>query len=242
MVLSLADNEVHIWRTDLEQVSDSMLEPCRALMNAEELARNHRFIRWQGQFTHAVTRALVRTVLSSYADVDPRDWQFTAGEHGKPELHNPPLPLRFNLSHTHRFIVCAVTLTQDVGIDVEYTERKNDVREIAGRYFSEPEVTALFDLPYELQVDRFFDYWTLKEAYMKARGEGISLGLGNFSFDLSNAEHITLAVTDKIAEVPEQWQFSLARLESDFRLALAVKMTDPAATLSIQQFDVVPLV
>ncbi len=241
MTISLADNEVHIWRTDLEQVSESLLEPFRALMNREELERNHRFIRWQGQLTHAVTRALVRTVLSNYADVDSRDWQFIAGEHGKPELLNPPLPLRFNVSHSARYIVCAVTLKQDIGIDIEHTARNNDVRSIADRYFSAEEVSALFQLPDEVQVDRFFDYWTLKEAYMKARGEGISLGLGNFSFHLDNPERIRLSVTDKIQDTPEGWQFRLFHPADAYRMALAVKRESPFDTVQIRQFETLPL-
>ncbi len=228
IAVQLLDNEVHIWRTDVQQVSVELIERYRQLMSGAELERNQRYRFEKSRHCDCVTRALARTVLSHYADIAPADWTFIKGEHGKPEISPGLAPaLRFNLSHTDRFVVCAVTRTLDIGIDIENTQRKNQVLDIADHFFSKQEVSDLFALPKERQSDRFFDYWTLKEAYMKASGEGISLGLGNFSFhlndDVNNSQKIGISFGEKIADNAEDWRFWLFRPAQDHRMGLALK-------------------
>lgn len=238
--MKLADNELHLWLVDLDAVEPGLLGAYRDLMSDAERERNQRFRFESGRFADCVTRALVRTTLSRYADVDPAAWQFEKGDHGKPEVSAPGLkaPLRFNLSHTRRYIVCAVTRRDDLGVDIETTQRKNDVLNIADRYFSQREITDLFDLPEHQQHNRFFDYWTLKEAYMKARGEGISLGLGNFSFTLPAKGDIAISFTAQLEDDPQQWQFALSSPKADTRLAYALRSkAKPAASL----YETVPL-
>ena len=125
-------------------------------------------------------------MLSQYADIQPGNWRFEKGEKDKPEICNPPLPLRFNISHTKNLIICAVMLNDDIGCDVENTTRNNDVLAIADRFFSPSESAELFSLPLEQQRSRFFDYWTLKESYIKAWGLGLAIPLKDFSFNLDN--------------------------------------------------------
>ncbi|MFA7553432.1 MAG: 4'-phosphopantetheinyl transferase superfamily protein [Spongiibacteraceae bacterium] len=231
--VQLKDNDVHLWMLDIQQVSDQQLAGFRQLMSAQELERNQRYRFAKDQKRDCITRGLVRTTLSRYSDLAPEAWAFNKGDHGKPEIINSPVPLRFNLSHTFRYIVCAVTPRWNVGVDVEHTERKNDVREIAKHYFSEQEVSDLFALDEVQQLDTFFDYWTLKEAYMKASGEGLSLGLGNFSFNLGNP--ISLSLSEVIKDSASDWHFQLYHPRIDHRMAVAVKSgaVDPC----IQLFD-----
>ena len=98
---------------------------------------------------------------------------------GKPTIAHPKdiAPLSFNLSHTERLIVCLVALDREVGVDAEDTERAGETVEVADRFFSPTEVAALRALPAQSRRRRFFQYWTLKEAYIKARGMGLSLPL-----------------------------------------------------------------
>ncbi|WP_101756803.1 4'-phosphopantetheinyl transferase superfamily protein [Oceanicoccus sp. KOV_DT_Chl] len=238
--LNLNDNEVHIWRTDIQSVPPVLLPEFLSIMSLEERERNQRFKFEQGRFDHALTRALVRTVLSRYCQRQPEEWRFTQGEHGKPELVDAPVALEFNLSHSCRFIVCAVSKQMKIGVDVEHTERKNSLSSIADRFFSEQEVKDLFALPAAEQSSRFFDYWTLKEAYMKARGEGISLGLGNFGFSFNN-EEIAIAMAPILKDNPADWYFELSSPSPDQRMALAVKIAGLPQPLDIQRFDVIPL-
>lgn len=240
--MHLTENDVHIWSVDIARVNPALISSYRAIMSAEELERNQRYRFEKNRFSDCVTRALARDVLSKYADRSPESWSFSKGEHGKPELTNSPVPLRFNLSHTSHHVVCVVTPIYDVGIDIEHTARKNDVLAIADRYFSEQEVTDLFELPVERQADRFFDYWTLKEAYMKASGEGISLGLGNFSFHFDESKAARISFGEKIIDNPDSWSFQQFNPAEDHRMALAICCGRHNKTkLTISQFSTVPL-
>jgi 4'-phosphopantetheinyl transferase len=241
--LQLIEGDIHIWCADTTQLNAERLAAYQQLMSVEELTRNQRYRFERDRQRDCLTRALARTVLSEYADRQPADWQFIKGEHGKPEIVNAPLPIRFNLSHTGRWVVCAVSREQSIGIDIEHTERKNDVRAIAEHYFSVKEVEALFQLEFRQQGERFFDYWTLKEAYMKARGEGISLGLGNFSFDLSDTDNITISFGDKLSDEPQLWRFWLLHPPAaDHRMALAYRLNCEQQQPQLRVFETVPLV
>jgi hypothetical protein len=119
-----------------------------------------------------------REVLSRYAPMAPADWCFVQGENGKPWLENPPRPLDFNLSHSGDWLVCAVTAGSAVGVDLEVCEPQRDVMKLARRFFRAPEIAALQACPLEQQLERFYDYWTLKEARIKCRGGGAWSGVG----------------------------------------------------------------
>ncbi|MDG1773887.1 MAG: 4'-phosphopantetheinyl transferase superfamily protein [Oceanicoccus sp.] len=239
-LLTLEDSEVHIWCTDISQVSSALLPSYLELMSDQEIERNGRYRFEHLRAADKITRALARTVLSRYADIDPADWSFTQGEHGKPEVSNPGIKLRFNLSHTSHMVACVVTRCHDIGLDIENIERDNDVLAIADRYFSKPELNQLFSLPADQQQDRFFDYWTLKEAYMKADGRGISLGLGNFSFEI--ADTISISFSEKIPQDAAAWRFQLFHPNDTHRMAVAIRTgADNQQELVVRHFEIIPL-
>lgn len=189
--LNLADNEIHIWMTKPEELigDDELLASYSTLLTSTELAKQQRYKFAKDRHDALITRAFVRDLLSYYADIAPQDWQFEKGNKDKPEIINCPLPLRFNISHTKNLIICAVTLEDDIGCDVENTGRNNNVLAIAERYFSSKEIDELFALPEAQQRNRFFDYWTLKESYIKAWGLGLAIPLADFSFEINDTEH-----------------------------------------------------
>jgi len=152
----------------------------------------------------AVAHALVRRTLSSYAGVAPAEWRFRSGPHGKPEIEPEPglPPLRFNLSHTEGLCACAVTLGRDIGVDVEMTARRADRAAIARRFFAPEEAAAIDALP-----ELFFDYWTLKEAFIKACGRGMSLPLRQFSFRIGERGEPEFSFGPELAEDPSHWRF-----------------------------------
>lgn len=170
---------------------------------------------------------LVRTTLSRYAEVAPADWRFTASEHGRPEIAPRPdvPPLRFSLAHTEGLVALAVTLHCEVGIDVEPRSRRPSVHEIARRFFSRPEAAALEALPTDQQADAFLEYWTLKEAYVKATGLGLRAPLDRFSFARTSPPTITFAAG--LDDDPSAWQFARLDLGPDHAAALAVRRPDP---------------
>jgi len=186
--LMLANDEIHLWVTEPNalQADNPILSHYSTLLTSTEKTKQQRYKFAKDQHDALITRAFIRDLLSYYQSKHPKDWQFEYGDKGKPEVSNCALPLRFNLSHTKDLIICAVTLNHDIGCDVENISRNNDVLGIAERYFSTSEADELFSLPKVDQTPRFFDYWTLKEAYIKAWGLGLSIPLKDFSFSIDD--------------------------------------------------------
>ena len=185
--LNIKKNEIHLWQVNPDNIREpELLNQYKTLLSADETIKQQRYKFSHDRHDALITRAFVRDLLSYYADIAPNDWRFDKGEKDKPEIVNPPLPLRFNISHTKSLIICAVTLENDIGCDVENTTRSNDVLAIANRYFSAIETNELFSLPKEQQRHRFFDYWTLKESYIKAWGLGLTIPLKDFSFNITD--------------------------------------------------------
>lgn len=115
--------------------------------------------------------------------MEPAAVEFRHSKHGRPELVSD-IGLQFNLTHTNGLIALAVTTQAPVGIDVEYLNRQAGIPKLASRYFSDEENSALYRLPAEAWSQRFYDLWTLKEAYLKACGTGLTTPLRDFSFSL----------------------------------------------------------
>ena len=254
MRASSLDSEVHLWYVEPEAIRDpSLLDAYDILLTPSERERNRRFVFARHRHQDLVTRALVRSVLSTYhPSVEPRAWQFEIGAFGRPEIAAPPVQptLRFNLSHTDGMIVCLVAGDREIGVDVEDTRRSGYTVEIADRYFSPAEVRELRSWPDERQPERFFDYWTLKEAYIKARGLGLQIPLDQFTmqppgyrpgFQSSDrvAGPIRIAFGPKIADDPLSWQLLSLDLTARHRAAVAIRRQ--GADLTLRLIRTVPL-
>ena len=219
-------NRVEIWLVAPAEIKDpDLLRAYDSLLTAEERDKQQRFVFEKHRHDCLVARALVRCCLSRYADVEPADWRFEVNSYGRPEVQPGFVewPLRFNLSHTEGLIACAVTAACDVGVDVEYPARMKDPLDIADRFFSAFEVEALHRLAHTAQRERFFRYWTLKEAYIKARGVGLSLPLRQFSFNLDQGSRIAISFDPQLQDDPSSWQFISVEPTVDHILAAAVK-------------------
>ena len=213
-----------------------------ALLSADERARMARLVFERDRRRFLLTRALVRTMLSRYASVAPQDWAFMANVHGRPELLDRPsgVPdLRFNISHTEGLIACAVTIGREVGIDVEHVGRRL-THDVPARFFAPREVADLNAVPEPERHKVFFDYWTLKEAYIKARGFGLALPLADFAFRLSPASPPEISFEPALPDDPATWQFAQDWPTPVHRLGLAVRRTGPDLAIRIRQ--VVPQV
>jgi len=187
-----------------------------------------------------VTRALVRTVLSKYADVAPGAWRFVTNEYGRPEIDEPQDArwLKFNLSHTKGLIALIVARDREVGVDVEDRERTGRLLNVADRYFSPLEVEALRALPEKDKLDRFFLYWTLKESYIKARGMGLAIPLSQFSFAI--ASDISIAFDAKLDDDPDNWQFTAMSFGRRHALAASIRRV-AADHVRLELHETVPL-
>jgi 4'-phosphopantetheinyl transferase len=123
-------------------------------------------------------------------------------------------------------MVCLINLEEEAGVDVEFTGRLGKTVELADRFFTKAEVRDLRALPEAEQRDQFFRYWTLKEAYMKARGLGMALPLDQFGFHVVGEEPRGISFGAGIQDHSEDWHFSLQRLGSSFRAAAGVRRRD----------------
>lgn len=224
------NSSVNLYVARCDEFNESQAALCKPLLSADERERNARYRFAKDRHRDVLARSLLRTVLGEYLQLDPKSLAFEKGEHGKPELINDQEntainDLQFNLSHAGEWVVLAVA-KQRVGIDIEFTPRQNDVMAIATRYFFGDEIGELHRFPEAEQRQRFFDYWTLKEAYMKARGEGISLGLDNFGFSVVDNPNISIQINEGLNDNPKQWQFYCVTPDPDYRLSLAINTVD----------------
>jgi 4'-phosphopantetheinyl transferase len=213
--LGRREAHLHVLRLEkfAEATEESLLERFAGLLTQEERDRVARPSLASRRREVLLTRMLVRTTLSRYADVDPRDWRFGIGERGRPFIEQADLD--FNLSHTEGMIVCLVAMVPGIGVDVEYLRRKNDTAGVADHYFAPQEQAGL--------PDRFFDYWTLKESYIKARGKGMALPLDGFWFDLFGEEP-SISFDERIPDDPVLWRFETRMLSDDHLCSVALPM------------------
>jgi 4'-phosphopantetheinyl transferase len=242
-LLSLGRREAHIWCVFPDALTDLvLLNAYRDLMCSQERDRQQRCHFEKGQREYLITRALVRTTLSRYVKIDPCSWRFQKNAYGKPEIVYPRniLPLRFNLSHTDGLIACLVVLDREAGVDVEDTERAGMTVEIANQFFSPSEAQALSALPVNAQRQRFFEYWTLKESYIKARGMGVSLPFERFSFHLEEGQPARISFDSRLEDDPSNWQFAQLRPTQRHLMAVALRR-GAESDLDIQMKQTVPL-
>ena len=221
-LLRLEGDAVDIWLTSLAEVSDSGLSTYEALLSETERDRWRRFKVRGAADQYIVGRALLRTTLSRYAPVPELAWIFATNDYGCPYISQPASSrtLRFNLSHTEGLVACAVTRGNEIGIDVENTARPLDPLELAPTVFAAPEIDRVATATEEDRRALFFAYWTLKEAYIKARGMGVSLPLDGFWFELDDIPHIHFAAS--CPDRPERWHFRRWQATPNHTLAAAV--------------------
>ena len=233
---SLIQADITLVITRCEEVSDSLLNSYEALLSDDERQRNQRYRFATDRRKDLIARALLRTQLGERLNLAPESLVFERGEHGKPALVLDN-SLQFNLSHSDDWVVLAIADNR-IGVDIESTARKNDVMAIADRYFFGSEIAELTSFEPSEQRQRFFDYWTLKEAYMKARGEGISLGLSNFGFSVANKPDITIEMNSCLNDSPLDWQFFCVTPNAEYRLAVALNSSKKP---TVACYDCIPL-
>jgi 4'-phosphopantetheinyl transferase len=222
--LSLDNKAVHVWRANLDQ-SPSMAGRFEPTLSVDERMRADRFYFRQDRERFVVARGLLRTILGRYLDRAPASHAFTYNYYGKPSLVSEAgaEPIRFNVSHSHGTALYAITRDLEVGVDLELIRDGLEVEQIAASFFSPREVSALSALPAELRRRAFFLCWTRKEAYIKARGEGLSLPLDQFEVSLIPGEPAALMSTQTESDEPSRWSLQDLSLASGYVAACAVE-------------------
>lgn len=176
-------SELHLWLLPITEVAVESFPEYYRRLSPDERARNQRYVFEKDRIRDLLTRIFIRTLLANYLSVESASLQFEANAYGRPILvwpDNEPT-LDFNLSHAGELIACAIVSNGRIGIDIEPVDREVNIQQ-ASHFFSKIELEELYLLPPEQQKEHFLRLWTLKEAYIKAQGQGLSIPLDSFAF------------------------------------------------------------
>jgi 4'-phosphopantetheinyl transferase len=202
--------DVHLHWIEVPPVGyQELLSRIGGILSEDELARANRFRFEPDRVLFATAHAFLRTILPRYTD---SELVFVELEKGKPELRDRSV--RFNLSHTRGLVLVGITATADLGVDVERIE-KRDLEGLAKRVYTEREIST-----WKRDPEWFFDRWTLKEAYMKARGIGLSLSLKAFGFTEDGPRLECAPEFDDASG----WQFTSFAPTPEHRAAAAIRI------------------
>lgn len=202
-------DEVHVWRVRADVAAGDVTR-WQAALSADEAERAAQFRLEPHRHRYLAARGVLRALLAQYMNTAPGDIEFLYAEHGKPHLAPHLIPgraagLDFNLSHSGDVILLAMAWGRHVGVDVERTGRDVGWKQVSRRFFAPPECEALNALPAAQQREGFFNCWTRKEAYLKARGRGLSAGLSTFAVSLDPGRPAALMWSAEAAEGPDAW-------------------------------------
>jgi 4'-phosphopantetheinyl transferase len=181
---------------------------------AIEQARFTRIRHVRGAHEFLTGRLLVRRALASLTDTPAGAWQFADGPYGRPEIAAPPTPLRFNLAHSGGVVACILSDGREAGVDVEDLGRRAIDPPLWHRYCAPAEIADIEAQPEHMRQQRFLTYWTLKEAYLKARGLGIAVQLADIAFSLSAPDPV-VTFRDSLAGTSAEWAFGLTTAGGD---------------------------
>lgn len=221
-------NEVHLWLADTEPTLPSLVNP--ELLSADEVNALSQFHFQRDRDCFLLTRTMLRTALSTYfPDVAARDWKFSKNKYGKPSLPEDQnrTPLSFNISHSHGKIICAFSTAPSLGVDLEMTQKHLPFLELAKTNFSEIECENLTTKAPDQLAAFFYRYWTLKESFIKAKGQGLSIPLNEFTFDFTNPTDIQIQFQGSLRGEKTEWRFQLFEPWPQYQAALSLSSDQP---------------
>lgn len=202
--LSISRSGLHIWRIDLDFI-DYNSEKLLFLLSPEEVKRCGRFVFQRDRYCYQVTHGMKRLILANYLDCDPQGLRFEVGKRGKPAITHSQnlLNIQFNISHSHKLILIAVTVEDPVGIDVEY-HAKGIAIENLGKIIFSPLENRFFSVLkcQRKKKEAFFRCWTRKEAYLKAKGIGLITDLSSICVDMHElpaSKWLTVSTFEEVA-------------------------------------------
>jgi 4'-phosphopantetheinyl transferase len=223
-VSALNESDVHIWYRNTASLDSDAVKSADQILSVEERARRDRFRFEADRRDFAIAHGLLRRALSRYTDVPPTDWRFATNADGKPSIENADPRVRalsFSLSHTRGCVACAITSNAPLGVDVERSDQSPRVQAIADQYFSKKEAAWLRQCSDELRTISFVELWTLKEAFLKAIGVGLSGSLTDISFRFDEYARIEFSGPSNID--PQEWHFALFEPVNNVRLGIVIR-------------------
>jgi len=217
----LSERDIHVWvlRITASHTLASQFEP---ILSADELDRAKRFRFEHLQQSFAITRGALRHLLGRYLGVAPHSIQFRYGLRGKPAVASAT-GIEFNITHSENLALVALTVKCPIGIDIERIRPIQDMQSVAERFFSADESREILSLPVDDRELAFFSCWARKEAYIKAIGHGLHVGLDSFRVTVRPNEAARLVhVTDE-PNAPDEWSLEDFHLSPQYTAALAYR-------------------
>jgi 4'-phosphopantetheinyl transferase len=222
--MPVTPDELHIWYADLDR-DPAAVRGLRRLLAGDERERADRFRFERDRSRYTVARGLLRTIIGRYLGCAPEAVRFEYGPFGKPMLAGAAGPW-FNVSHSGAAALFGFSSSAELGVDIELERIEVDRERIARRFFSPIEAAALEALPEDERARAFLSCWTRKEAFIKARGDGMSLALDSFDVTLGPGQPAAVVRTAWSSEEPTQWSLSdLSDPERGYVAAVAVRAT-----------------
>lgn len=227
---TLNQAEVHVWSSWLDAAPDAIAY-CTTLLAEDETVRAARFRVSTDRDRFIVAHALLRRLVATYLETDPARLLFGRAAYGKPFLINHP-ELCFSLSHSHDFALVALA-RREVGVDVERLDRTIEIDGVAASAFSALELAELRTLVPAERRAAFFRLWTRKEAYVKARGEGLRRSTHSFSVSSRAGDDDALLSDATDSEAAQGWRVGDIAAPAGYCAALAVAQR----VWPVQEFD-----
>jgi 4'-phosphopantetheinyl transferase len=222
--LKLAPGDVHLWHAMLD---DRLAYDLKYLLSNDEKSRAESFHFEDDRNDFIAGRVLLRTLLAVYAGIDSDKVRFGYAEKGKPYLDETHASgIKFNLAHAHGRALFAFSCGREVGVDLEFMRDDLADEKVAERFFSPSEIDSLKAVDPELRKEAFFNCWTRKEAYIKARGEGLSMALDEFDVSLAPGEPAVLIRNHKEPTESERWSMRSIPMLAGYVAALVVEGHD----------------
>ncbi len=226
--ISLLKNEVHIWRTSLDDHSEDTLKYLYSILSKDEKSKVERLQFKYNRHNYIVARGFLRIILGRYLDIESNDIYFSYNRYGKPKLEGMSIGdyLHFNLSHSGRMVLYAISLDSKVGIDIEFVRPYKKAEAIVERYFSDQEKEEFRALPMCLKEQSFFLGWSRKEAYIKAHGMGMQIPFDEFSVTMVPGEPVKLVHNQDNIDNGAAWSLRDIIPIANYATAVAVEGQD----------------
>jgi 4'-phosphopantetheinyl transferase len=223
---------LHLWTVRTDDLDEGMLAGRLAgILPADERSEARRFHRARDQHQFVIARALARQALSHHFHVAAGDWRFERDRNRRPFVAAPEVsaPVRFSISHTQGLVACLTSLSAEAAVDVEKIDSEQNLALLVRQVLSPAEQTALSALSGTDRTARFFDYWTLKEAYAKARGLGLGLTFSDVGFELDPDGRIRAHFASDLNDDPSAWLFWRRVLPPRHTLSVAARKNSDGA-------------
>jgi len=231
IIPALKSNQGHLWKIDSRTLKCSEVS-CFSVLSEDEKARADKFRFRRDRFIYVLARGVLRKLLASYIGKAANQIDFEYNEQGKPSVQSAS-NVKFNVSHSRDMILIGFTRKADIGVDIEWNKRPIEIREVAKSFFSDREELDLFSLVEKDRLSAFYNCWTRKEAFIKAKGGGLSIPLDQFEVSLKphSAPRLLSVLWDQ-TEV-SKWNMKSFNIEKDYTCAVVTHNDD----LTRQHYD-----